>query len=142
MEILLRRRLSADGCTLGDLFIDGHFECMTLEDIVRDGPKVAHETAIPAGRYQVLITRSKRFRRLLPILCDVPGFEGIRIHAGNVAADTSGCILVGSGRQSGTLGGSRSALSALQSQMAKALAKGDEVWITIEPAGTLDRVLA
>jgi hypothetical protein len=90
MELLLQRKPSADGCTIGQLFVDGVFCVFTLEDVVRDGPKIAHETAIPAGRYRVDVTRSQRFGRMLPILLTVPGFDGIRIHPGNVAADTSG----------------------------------------------------
>src|SRR5437773_6046728 len=95
MELLLRRRASAHGCTIGELVVDGVFECYSLEDEVRGGPKIPGQTAIPAGRYRVVITPSQRFGRLLPLLEDVPGFEGIRIHAGNTSADTAGCILVG-----------------------------------------------
>lgn len=134
MEILLLREPSADGCTIGRLAIDGVFECWSLEDQVRQGPKIAHETAIPAGRYALDITRSARFGRMLPILLNVPGFEGIRIHPGNSAADTSGCILVGQGRANDSILGSRLALEALQPKIAGALARGEDVHITIENA--------
>lgn len=134
MELLLRREASADGCTIGHLQVDGAFCCFTLEDVVRQGPKVQHETAIPAGRYRVDITRSVRFGLMLPILLDVPGFSGVRIHAGNVAADTSGCILVGFSRTNDSIMSSRLALAALQPKIAGALAHGEDVWLTIVDA--------
>src|SRR5262245_59056606 len=98
MEMVLQRDDPTTERTIGHLFIDGQYQCFTLEDEIRDGPKVMHETAIPVGRYRVVITRSQRFERMLPLLLDVPNFEGIRIHAGNTDKDTSGCILVGMSR--------------------------------------------
>lgn len=75
--------------------------CWTLEDVVREIPgqpvtawKIKGRTAIPRGTYPMCVTRSNRFGVDLPLLLDVPGFDGIRIHGGNTAADTEGCILV------------------------------------------------
>jgi len=75
--------------------------CWTLEDIVREVEghpvamwKVKGRTAVPRGTYCVRVTYSNRFKTSLPLLLDVPGFEGIRIHGGNTASDTEGCILV------------------------------------------------
>lgn len=80
--------------TLGELYIDNEFSCFVLEDAVRP-EKIYGETAIPAGEYQILLTISPRFKRVLPLLVDVPGFDGIRIHPGNSHEDTHGCLLVG-----------------------------------------------
>ncbi|MEP7304227.1 MAG: DUF5675 family protein [Acidobacteriota bacterium] len=133
MTLLLQREPSAAGCTLGRLFVDGVHAAFTLEDVVRVGPKVPGQTAIPAGRYRVVITFSQRFQHMLPLLLDVPDFTGIRIHAGNVAADTAGCLLVGQGRAVDSITSSRLALAALQPQIAGALARDEAVWITIVP---------
>jgi hypothetical protein len=131
MELLLLREPSADGCTIGKLSIDGGFECFTLEDIIRDGSKITHQTAIPPGRYPVVITMSTRFGRMLPQLVGVPGFEGIRIHPGNTAADTSGCILVGQSRANDSISSSRLAMEQLQRKIASALARSEDVFITV-----------
>lgn len=80
--------------TLGSLLIDGKPFCSTLEPPVV--PNAQHpKGAIPAGWYRLTLTRSPKFGRILPLLHYVPGFEGIRLHAGNRKEDTAGCILVG-----------------------------------------------
>ncbi len=98
--------------TLGELRLDGVWFCWTLEDRVR-AQKIKHETAIPAGEYVVTLTHSARFGVVLPQVNDVPEFSGIRIHPGNSAADTSGCILVGKGRNGERISDSREAFAAL-----------------------------
>ena len=118
--------------TIGMLAIDGVFAAFTLEDPVHEGPKVIGETAIPEGRYEVVIDRSTRFNRMLPRLVNVPGFTGVRIHGGNTTADTSGCILVGRNRDVDSILQSQLALGDIQRQIAGALAKGDRVWIEVE----------
>lgn len=86
---------TGDRNIIGDLFIDGVFFCHTLEDEIRaDGVKVKHETAIPSGSYKVILSRSNRFKRIMPLLIDVPMFSGIRMHGGNNSKHTSGCPLV------------------------------------------------
>ena len=100
MKIRVVRDKSAHGATLGTLYVNGLEFCDTLEDEDRaletcDWAKIYGQTAIPRGRYAVTISRSSRFQRELPEILDVPGFTGIRIHPGNVAADTHGCLLVG-----------------------------------------------
>ena len=74
--------------TLGMLLVHGRKVCDTLELAIGKG-------AIPCGRYEVRVTYSPRFKTMLPLVMDVPGRKGIRIHAGNTPKDTSGCILVG-----------------------------------------------
>jgi hypothetical protein len=130
MILTLVRRPTTDGVTLGELFIDGAFAAFTLEPD-DDG---AHP-AIPLGRYPVTITRSARFGRMLPLIGDVPGRSGIRIHPGNSVEDTSGCVLLGTTRSASSVGGSRVACEHVQHAIAVALAHHDDVWLTIEQSG-------
>lgn len=96
MKLKLKREPHPE-YTVGKLYVDDVFECLTLEDIIRD-VKIKAETAIPYGKYKVIINQSPRFKRSLPLLLNVPNFEGVRIHTGNKTADTEGCILVGTMR--------------------------------------------
>ena len=85
----------ADRNIIGDLFIDGVFFCHTLEDEKRaDGVKVYGKTAIAAMTYEVILTMSNRFKRIMPLLLDVPMFTGVRLHGGNTSKDSHGCPLV------------------------------------------------
>ena len=93
--------------------------------------KIPGHTAIPEGSYRVLITFSPRFRQWLPYVQGVPGFEGIRIHAGNYPDDTQGCILVGENRLKGMVVNSRIWLTRLMKRMEEAQQQGESVWITI-----------
>jgi len=98
MELNLYRHTyntKGDRNIIGDLFIDDVFFCHTLEDEKRaDGLKVYGETAIPSGTYNVKVTMSNRFKRLMPQILDVPMFKGIRMHGGNTSKDSHGCPLV------------------------------------------------
>lgn len=100
MKLLLKRIALKEKYTIGKLYIDGEFFSDTLEDPVRE-EKIYGQTAIPKGTYKVTITLSPRFRRWLPLLHDVPNFEGVRIHRGNTPEDTHGCILVGQNKIKG-----------------------------------------
>lgn len=98
MELTIHRHTlntETDRNVIGDLFIDGEFFCYTLEDEIRaEGVKVYGKTCIDSGRYKVILNRSNRFKRIMPLLLNVPRFEGIRIHGGNTSKDTHGCPLV------------------------------------------------
>jgi hypothetical protein len=118
MILELKRVALKDTYTIGKLYVDGVYFCDTLEDKVRDlnkdgdladqgETKVMHETAIPYGTYKVIMNMSTRFKRLMPLLLDVPSFQGIRIHAGNVAEHSSGCILVGKNTEVGKVTNSK-----------------------------------
>lgn len=127
MKLLLKRLHRTEHSTIGELYVDGKFECYTLEDKERE-VKIKSETAIPKGTYIVGITLSNRFKRLLPILINVPNFEGVRIHSGNTNHDTEGCILVGTTRSKDFIGNSRVAFSKLFKKMQAA----KNITLTIE----------
>lgn len=94
MRIKVDRLFLTDRSTIGKLYVNDVFECYTLEDKVRP-QKIKGVTAIPSGIYKLIVTWSPRFKRQLPLLQDVHGFEGVRIHPGNKPEDTEGCLLVG-----------------------------------------------
>ena len=132
MKLTLHRTTYTDESTVGELDVDGVLECFTLEDVVRaDGIKVFGETAIPAGHYDVQLTMSPRFRRVLPLLIDVKNFVGVRIHPGNSAKDTEGCILVGRSTRANWIGESRVAFEALFKKLSAATARGEPITLVI-----------
>lgn len=136
MKIRLQRDQPKRAYTLGRLYIDEKFECDTLEDAVREVEgqpvakwKIRGETAIPRGTYIVIVDYSNRFKKDLPHVLGVPGFEGIRIHSGNTAADTEGCILVGNrivGRDD-MVGNSRITMAKLMQKIEFAYDRGEEI---------------
>ena len=119
----LRRDLKTETFTLGKLYLNGDFLCFTCEDAVRE-EKIYGETAIPVGVYEVIINRSARFCRFLPMLLNVKNFTGIRIHAGNTKDDTEGCILVGLRRIVGGVSDSRSAMRIVMQKIESELKNG------------------
>lgn len=141
MELTLNRNHSIGNSTISKLFVNGEFECYILEDVIREIKgepvvvwKVDGETAIPEGRYKIIINMSNRFKRMMPLLLNVAGFEGIRIHAGNAHLSTEGCLLCGDKVEHGEIvgGTSRPAMDKLQKKIQAVLDKGDQVWITIK----------
>lgn len=132
MRLKLERTWCGAACTIGTMYVDGKAECFTLEDVVRpDGVKVYGETAIPAGVYGVIVTPSNRFKRDLPLVENVPGFEGIRIHPGNTAADTQGCILVGVAKTPTSVTHSREAFDRLFQKIKESIGAGEKVTLEV-----------
>ena len=139
MKMLLERTWCGPVCTIGTLSVDGKTECFVLEDVVRGGAdpatvaqwKIHGKSAIPKGTYKVIIAYSPHFDCDLPLLRGVPGFDGIRIHPGNVAADTEGCLLVGRTKMHDFVGESRAAFVELEAKIDAALDAGEDVTIEI-----------
>ena len=105
MNILIKRIARKDNYTIGKLYINGQYFCDTLEDkdrglkqsdniITIKTKKIFGKTAIPMGKYNVVLSYSPKFKKILPLVENVKGFSGIRIHQGNTADDTEGCIIV------------------------------------------------
>lgn len=135
MNLVLKRIAKRDTYTIGRLYIDGQYWCDTLEDRVRDlskERKVAGETAIPAGTYDVVVNISPKFKRLLPRLLSVPHFEGVLIHRGNTATDSAGCILVGENKAKGEVLNSTVWERRITEYLLDAQNKGEDIKITIE----------
>ena len=134
MELTLQRITKDKNYTLGELSVDGEKFCHTLEPTWRkpEARKIPGKTAIPEGRYPIVITLSPKFKQWLPLLLHVPGFTGIRIHAGNTAKDTKGCILVGENTSKGTLSDSRLWVERLKRRIVDAKERGEGVFIQIE----------
>lgn len=118
MQIELHRKYRKNGYTIGLLYINGQLVCNTLEDTDRGltsamsvndiaAVKVKGKTAIPTGSYPVIMSYSPRFKKQMPLICGVKGFEGIRIHSGNSAEDTEGCILCGKNTEVGRITSSK-----------------------------------
>lgn len=131
MKLELIRKIKTEESTVGVLFVDGIMECFTLEDVERK-EKIFGKTAIPVGTYEVGISYSNRFKRDLPILYNVSGYEGVRIHAGNTAEDTEGCILVGTTSARNKILNSRIAFSKLFDKIKLAVANKEKITLTIE----------
>lgn len=129
MELKLIRETLTEDSTIGKLFINGLFHCFTLEDKVRD-IKIKNVTAIPKGRYEVIISYSNRFKQLMPLLLNVPNYEGVRIHWGNYSKDTEGCILVGSTKAVNFIGNSVAQYKKLMTILQKAI-KTEKIFIQI-----------
>lgn len=153
MELKLKRIALQDTYTIGRLYVDNHYFCDTLEDVVRDlnkdgdlndsgEGKVYGKTAIPYGRYEVTMkVQSPKYSQrasyawckgYLPRLLNVPHFDGILIHAGNTAEDSAGCLIVGENKVKGQVINSMATLKRLVSILKYASDSGDKIWITIE----------
>lgn len=143
MELNVKRIARKDGYTIGRLFINNEYFCDTLEDTDRGlkdtmqvneilAKKVKAQTAIPTGKYDVILTFSPRFKRVLPLLLNVKGYEGVRVHAGNTNKDTEGCLLVGENKVKGQVLNSRATLEKLMSVLLECEKRKEKVTILIE----------
>lgn len=140
MKLKLKRIALKPTYTIGKLYIDDVYFCDTLEDTVRDKNKngkfdageykIYGQTAIPYGKYEIKWTYSPRFKRYMPLLMNVPQFSGVRIHSGNTAKDTLGCILVGENSKVGMVLNSRATVNKLYPKIEQACKSG-KVYIEI-----------
>jgi hypothetical protein len=142
MELQLKRETFTEQSTIGTLSIDGKFECFILEDKDRGlsdtmslekiaGTKVYGKTAIPYGRYEIDWTMSARFKVMMPILLNVVGYSGIRIHKGNTEIDSLGCLLCGTRKKNNMVTESTLATKNLYTKIENAKKQGQRIYITI-----------
>ena len=142
MELRLERKYRSSKYCIDKLYINGKYfsdaledpdrgltDTMSLEEIKKI--KIKGNTCIPYGTYNVTITYSPRFKKNLPLINNVKGFEGIRIHSGNTPQDTEGCLLLGFNRVKGQVVDSRITVSKFITQIQQALNKGEKVIMTI-----------
>ena len=150
LEFRIDRAWCKKGYTISRVFLDGKRfgdgkrYCNSLEDedrgltsdmsvdeILAVKNKHKGQTAIPRGRYKVTITYSPRFKKDMPLLNAVKGFTGIRIHSGNTAKDSEGCLLVGENTQAGMITNSRYWTLMIKGIIKAAIERGEDVYITI-----------
>lgn len=134
MILTLKREVVTDDYTEGKMYVDGEYYCDTIEDRWRDLSEEKKQfgvTAIPAGVYRIVMTMSARYNRIMPLLLDVPHFRGVRIHAGNTARDSDGCILTGRKLTDGMIHQSREFTNRLYTIIDDAIKKGETVEIEI-----------
>lgn len=143
MEIVIKRIAKKVTYTIGKLYIDGKYFCDTLEDKdrgLKDSMsvdeilkiKVKHETAIPTGTYNMDITYSPKFKKQLPLVLNVKGFEGIRFHSGNSCLDSSGCVLLGQNKVVGKVINSRVTCDKFNTILTGAKNKKEKITLKIE----------
>lgn len=166
VELELNRRWLSPQSTIGELTrapsawstatlsAGGELLAFTLEDVRRGpGEKVPGKTCIPEGRYEIIRTMSNRFGVVMPLLFNVHTkegrllvqnngvtFEGIRIHWGNHALDTDGCILVGRSRSRDEIFSSKDAYKRIDAQLERWLLAG-RVWVTVKLAPPTERAV-
>ena len=142
MELRLERKYRSNNYCIDKLYINGKYfsdaledpdrgltDSMNLEEIKRI--KVKGDTCIPYGTYNVTITYSPRFKKNLPLINNVKGFDGIRIHSGNTPQDTEGCLLLGLNKVKGRVVDSKVTVNKFIDIVQEALNKGEKVTITI-----------
>lgn len=136
MLIKVTRKWFSPKSTIGLISVDGIKCGFSLEDVARaDGVKIPKETAIPAGEYQVTLDYSEHFKEIMPHILDVPRFSGVRIHKGNRADQTEGCILVGLGKGEDLVYNCSPVYDYIYGSIEEALRKKEKVtiWIVNAP---------
>lgn len=134
MELKLNRIFLGSSATIGELWVNDTHLCDTLEDRVRpEGEKIYGKTAIPEGTYEMVLSYSPRFKKILPEILNVPNFSGIRIHSLNKAEESEGCIGVGewNGKDTNWISNSRKAFNKLFAILQEASDRGEKITITI-----------
>lgn len=136
MEVWLIRDTFGPDHTLGKLYKNQVFHCHSGEDTDRyleDHPeaKIHGKTAIPCGRYELKLTFSKRFGKIMPELLGVPGYTGVRFHGGNGPDDTLGCPLLGRSRSRIGVFDCKEVNQQLIDALKKAEAAGEKSWVTV-----------
>ena len=142
MYIQVNRIARRDGYTIGRMSLNEIYFCDTLEDTDRGlnstmsvdkilAKKIKAQTAIPTGKYDVILTFSPRFKRVLPLLLNVPGYQYIRVHNGNRPDSTEGCLLVGENKVKGQVINSRATLERLMSVLLECEKRKEKISITI-----------
>ena len=146
MKLLMLREESKDGATLSKLYDGSHYVCDILEDVVREIPgrpvsewKIKGQTAIPAGVYKITFENSPRFGKDTLTVNDVPGYVGVRIHAGNKSTDTEGCLLPGLRNSSSTVLSSRVYLQALKNMCKEVVGRGQLITLEIKNHESIGR---
>jgi hypothetical protein len=148
MELKLKRTEFTETSTIGELSINGVFECYVLEDKDRGltqsmslaesvATKVHGKTAIPYGTFKIVVTKSERFSKMkgkpvyLPLLLNVPNYAGVRIHTGNKPEDTEGCLLPARKKSKNFVSESTLAFNQLNDKINLAIKAGEVVTIEI-----------
>ena len=142
MELKLIRKYRKTDYTIGILYVNNKYFCEILEDIdrgLKDSMsleeikkiKIKDQTCIPYGKYQILMTYSPKYKKIMPLVNNVKGFEGIRIHSGNTNKDTSGCLLPGFNKMKGQVINSRETFNKLYSLIQTAINNKENVTIEI-----------
>lgn len=136
IELSLNREVFNPAFTLGRLMVGGLQFGYTCEDVDRElevypERKIHGQSAIPRGRYRLTTSASQRFGKIMPILLDIPGFSGVRIHGGNTAADTEGCPLLGRVRTHNGVANCAERVAELICTIIDAEASGNQCWLTV-----------
>jgi hypothetical protein len=135
LQFILDRCEFTDESTIGKLYTNGTFVCYTLEDCDRyledGGVKVQSKTAIPRGLYNMIVNFSERFQKKMPLILNVPGFTGIRLHSGDSVADTDRCVLVGMNKAVDGVLESRDAITIVTALIDKSITNGKSITIEV-----------